>query len=192
MGNSVYDRELITTTRTLSVEDFENAWMLRERTAGALRDSKAMTVIYAVLGVAFLATNIPDMIRFQWEAVIVGMLEFLLCAACIIYQQMILPQRIQNQANVMYRSNQVLQETETVILTRDGYTLKNKYETVTGFWSETAFCAENERYMIFCGGLDREMIVVTKEEWSEEQRIAVSEKMQETFAGRYKQVREKA
>lgn len=192
MGNSVYDRELITTTRTLSVEDFENAWMLRERTAGALRDSKAMTVIYAVLGVAFLATNIPDMIRFQWEAVIVGMLEFLLCAACIIYQQMILPQRIQNQANVMYRSNQVLQETETVTLTRDGYTLKNKYETVIGFWSETAFCAENEQYMIFCGGLDREMIVVSKEEWSEEQRIAVSEKMQETFAGRYKQVREKA
>ena len=188
MGMTYYDHALITTERTLSPDAFEHAWMLRERAFGNLRDSKRMTVLFGILGAAFLALKIPELAQFRWESAIAGLLEFLLCVACIIYQQIVLPQRMMSMAHDLYRTNKLLQQTERITLTRDGFEIQNRCETVRGFWSETAFCAEDEAFMIFGGGLDREMVIVAKENWTEEEKTRVSEKMKETFAGRYKYV----
>ena len=186
MGMTYYDRALITTERTLSPEEFEQAWLLRERTFGSLRDTKVMTVLFAVLGLAFLAVKLPELANFQWESAITGLLAFLICTACIVYQQMVLPQRVQSMAQELYRTNKLLQQNERVTLTRDGFELQNACESVKGFWSETAFCAEDEAFMVFGGGLDREMLIVSKKAWTDEEKAHVSEKMQETFSGRYK------
>lgn len=187
--NSFYDMELVRVTSQLTLETFEQGWVAREKAVGSLRDSRFFTGLFAVLGVMFLIVKIPELARFHWENAIVGLLEFLMCMVCVVYQQIVLPQRVWSDADALYRSNRVLQSRETICLTRDGFTIENPYEQITGYWSETACCAESAQYFVFCGGLDRETIILPKNTMTDEQIARVSEKMHEVFAGRFRTVK---
>ena len=186
---SQYDMELVCVTQQLDQETFEHGWIAREKAVGSLRGRRFYTVLFSVLAVLFLGLKLPEMAQFHWENAIVGLVELLLCLACVIYQQLVLPQQVIAEASVRYRSNRTLQCTETLRISRDGYRIENPYEQITGTWSETAHCAETPSWFVFAGALGRETILLPKSALTAAQSARLSEKMREVFGHRFRDVK---
>ncbi len=180
------DAPLKIARQQLTAEQFARAWFLRARTVGELHGNGFFTALFAVLGAAFLALRIPDLAQFRWESAIVGLLEFLFCAAAVIYHQMVLPARVQSAAAQRFHTNRVLQLPETLTLTRDGFRIENACERFAGSWAETDFCAEDDACWVIGGFAARDTLIVLKQGWTSDEIAAFSARMQENFAGRYR------
>ena len=186
---SFYDQQLFTATQLLSPDEFEDNWIVREKAVGRLKYQKLFLGMLTVLSLFFLSFALPDLAKSQWIRSITSLTYVLFCICMAAYEATILPQRVQMEAVRMYRTNRLLQCETKLTVTRDGYTLKNRYETRTGYWSETAFCAETEQSFVFCGGRERDPLIILKNVIPEEEREHFSEKMRETFAGRYRRLK---
>ena len=183
---SQYDMELACVTQQLTQEEFERGYFVREKSVGALRDDRFFTALFAVLGLLFLAVKIPELAQFHWESAIVGLVELLLCLACVVYQQLVLPQQVLSEASLRYRTNRTLQCRETIRITRDGYAIETPYEQISGYWSETAHCVESPSWFVFAGSLGRGTILLPKANLTPEETQRISEKMQEVFGSRFR------
>ena len=186
---SFYDKPLFTATQLLSPDEFEDNWMIREKAVGRLKYQKLFLGVLTVLSLFFLSFALPDLANSRWMRSIAALTYVLFCICMAAYESMILPQRVKMEAVRMYRTNRLLQSETQLTVTRDGYTLKNRYETRTGYWSETAFCAETERSFVFCGGRERDPLIILKDVIPAEEREHFSEKMQEIFSGRYRRLK---
>ena len=185
---SFYDQPLFAATQLLSPDEFEDNWMVREKAVGRLKYQKMWLGVLTVLSIFFLSFALPDLAHSHWIRSITALTYVLFCICIAAYQAMILPRRVQMEAVRMYRTNQLLQTENQLIVTRDGYTLKNRYETRIAYWSEMAFCAETEQSFVYCGGRERDPMIILKNVIPAEEREHFSEKMQETFAGRYRHI----
>ena len=186
---SQYDMELACVTQQLTQEEFERGWLVREKSVGSLRDDRFFTILFAVLGVLFLAVKIPELAQFHWESAIVGLVELLLCLACVAYQQIVLPQQVLTEASLRYRTNRTLQCRETIRITRDGYDIETPYEHIAGCWSQTAHCIESPLWFVFVGALGRGTILVPKSNLTAAEAARISEKMREVFGSRFRSAR---
>ena len=186
---SFYDQPLFTATQLLSPDEFEDNWLVREKAVGRLKYQKLWLGVLAVLTVFFLSFALPDLAHSHWIRSITALTYVLFCIFIGSYESMILPRRLQMEAVRMYRTNRLLQSETRLTVTRDGYVLKNQYETRTGYWSETAFCAETNESFVFCGVRERDPLIILKNVIPAEEREHFSEKMQETFAGRYRHIK---
>ena len=115
-----------------------------------------------------------------------GLVELLLCLACVVYQQLVLPQQVLSEASLRYRTNRTLQCRETIRITRDGYEIETPYEQISGYWSETAHCGESPSWFVFAGSLGRGTILLPKANLTPEETQRISEKMQEVFGSRFR------
>ena len=186
---SFYDKPLFTTVQLLSPDEFEDSWLVREKAVGRLKYQKLWLGVLVVLSLFFLSFALPDLAHSHWIRSIAALTYVLFCICIGTYEAMILPRRLQTEAVRMYHTNRLLQCEAQLTVTRDGYQLKNQYETRIGYWSETALCAETEKSFVFCGGKDRDPFVILKDVIPAAEREHFSEKMQETFAGRYRHIR---
>ena len=183
-----HGQPLFTAMQLMTPDQFEDNWLVREKSVGRLKYQKLWLGALTVLVLFFFSFALPDLAQGRWIRSIAALTYVLLCIAIAVYEMMVLPRRLQMEAVRCYRTNRLLQCETQITVTRDGYQLKNRYETRIGYWSETAFCAETESSFVFCGGRERDPLIVIKEIIPAQEREHFSEKMQETFSGRYRRI----
>lgn len=182
-----YDRTLLETVHTISAAEFEDAWMAREKACGRLNRSLLKTMLFAIVGLSFLAMLVPDMIRNNMLEAAWEMMLAVLSACGVIYETMVLPRRLQTQAQRIYHADPRLKGEEKTAYTVSGYQIENQYETIRGYWSETDCCVETGTMFVFCAGGERELVILLKSALgSGEELDAFRDKMKEIFGARYK------
>ena len=182
---SYYDRELCVGEGTVSEEQFIRAWVLHEQVVGCLRDRK---LIRGALGCVLVAALL------LWAgrslSMPVAAATALVCACGLFFSCKMLPDRVKKEAADIYQSGKILSAPMKLRITCEGFQYTNPYETLEGSWSETAFCAEDDECFAFCENRDRSVLILRKEWISPETCAALSEKLQEIFAGRWQRFRE--
>ena len=87
-----------------------------------------------------------------------------------------------------YATDRLLLLKATVSLYRDTFTVVNKYQTFEENWVEYTRCFENRDYIVAVGGKNYPLLVMKKEQMTQEQREKASRCVENYFAGRYKKV----
>ena len=180
------DRQLLSVTRTVLIDEFEDAWVAKEKACGTLSGSLFKALLFGITGLAFLAVLVPDMIGGNMAEAAGAMLLCVVSVCGFAYETAILPRMVQTQARRVYQADARLCCEESIMLTVGGYRIKNRYETICGYWSQTACCAESKTLFVFCGGRERELIIIPKACIEPAQLPAFCEKMQEIFGSRYR------
>ena len=177
---SYYDRELCTGNGIVSEEAFVKAWRLRACVVGKLQDRKIVRAALICVGTAAGMMGILGML----DAPIAGIL-FVVSAFGLFGSIYLLPRKMEQEARKIYQSGEIFSLSQHLRITEEGFELTNAYEKLTGYWSETAFCAEDAENFVFCDNRDRTILILPKEWLDSEVEANVSRKMKEIFLGRY-------
>ena len=69
----------------------------------------------------------------------------------------------------------MLNKTEKVTITRDGYTIENKYEALIGYWTDILDCIETNSYYLMISEYSKRLIIISKKCLDDEQNEKLAE-----------------
>lgn len=181
MAFSYYNRELCGSECEISKEDFVAGWVLYEKSVGRLRDRKVLISSLVFLFAASVIFLVGGMINF-----VVAALTAIISLCAIVYFWRILPQKVCETAEFIYEKGKDIFAKQNLTVTCEGFIYENRYEKISGFWSETAFLAQDNDYFVFCENRDRNILILRKNSVEKEKIGEISDKLKEIFYGRYK------
>jgi hypothetical protein len=174
-------------TVTINSKDFQNAYLLAEQNISPIhhREVKAgfCLTIAALIGssIPFYANHYAS----YW--IPIGAIAVLLAIAVFFFLEQ--PRIIKKWAAQVFESNQLFRLKNEIVFYRDCVTSQNEYEKMIEYWTDFDRCLENSGYYVLTNGTNRSMLVIKKQDLSEDQLATISVHLENTFAYRYHKAR---
>lgn len=169
---------------TVSEKDYVRAWEIFEMRRGTLRGreikcffSLSAAVLCAVQSVAYRS-------NFFTAAVLCVLIAVFLLL--FFYFLFLKPRSVRNYAGEVFRSQKTLALSEKIEIYRDSFRLQNEYETLCGYWTDFSECVETPGLLVLLKGTDRILLVIDKEQRSEEEKRLLSEHFSSVYARGYR------
>ncbi len=113
----------------------------------------------------------------------------IICLYMMTYYLFILPKRMKLKGEHIYKSSHMLNKTETVTVTREGYVIENKYETLIGYWTDILDCIETGNYYLMISEYSKRLIIISKKCLDDEQNERLAEFLKRTMASKYRKTK---
>lgn len=176
----------VTAEFTLSPEDYAKARLLAERQLKPVTRPWVRAGMLITASLLFLA--ILPYYSVRYGSIWLPLALFLLFLASAVWAGLRLPKLEEAGLAREYATDRLLLLKATVSLYRDTFTVVNKYQTFEENWVEYTRCFENRDYIVAVGGKNYPLLVMKKDQMTQEQREKASRCVENYFAGRYKKV----
>lgn len=180
---SYYDKPVAVVKNTISREEFEQAWIIWEKSSGSLRTRNVRIACFVCL-LALILILFPSYLS-AYSTAWFPFLAVIIIGAGLFYLLFFKLKLVSAEAERMYVSNSLMGLEEEVTLTREEYHIVNQYEDIRGYWSEMDRCVETKRSFIITGGRERPLFILSKAKMKSEECEKISRHMQNVFASHY-------
>ena len=107
------------------------------------------------------------------------------CGFAIFYYGFLLPHWVSQQGEASFDSQKLLGEPCEIQLYRDSYQIRNRWETISGHWTDHTACMETEELFVVTGGWDRNLLIIPKRSLEQGQVQDVHTHFERTFAKKF-------
>ena len=166
---------------------YGNAYMIAHMRRGRLKGKEWKASIFFAIWCCcmfYMALKHYDLIS---NPVPVGI--SIICLYMMTYYLFILPNRIKLKGEHIYKSSHMLNKTEKVTITRDGYTIENKYEALIGYWTDILDCIETNSYYLMISEYSKRLIIISKKCLDNEQNEKLAEFLKKTMPAKYRKTK---
>lgn len=166
---------------------YGNAYMLSQMRCGKLRGKEWKASVFFVvwLGCMFhMSLN-----RFNMSSNPVPLGISIICLYMMTYYLIILPKRVKLNGEHIYKSSHMLGRTEKILITREGYTLENKYETLSGYWTDMTDCIESSEFFLLISEYSKRLIIISKKCLDEDQMECLGNFLKRTLTVKYRKIK---
>ena len=170
-------------TTKLESDDFQKAYLFAEQYISSFHRREVKAGICLTLAV-LIGSTIPlyaNRFSSYWIP-ICGVLCALAASAFFFLKQ---PNIIKKWAKQLFESNVLLRQENEVTIFRDSIMIQNSYEKQQEYWTDFNQCLENSNYYVLVGGMNRNLVVIKKQNLTSEQISTISAHLLNTFARCY-------
>lgn len=179
-----YENAVAQAEFSLTGEEYASAWLLYQSRFGRLKNNTLKTVlcvVVAILSGCYIPSYLTQYATFWIPAAVAAA-----ALAAAVYFQILLPREEYKKGLTLFSNSRFLALDAKVELYRDSYVEENRYEKITGHWTDTLGCSETKELFVVMGGWDRQLLVLPKRTLSPQDTGAVSSHFQNTFVRSYK------
>ncbi len=184
----IYNRHIMTIDNNkIPILMYGKAYMLSHMRRGRLKGKEWKATVFFVVWLMcmfYMSVN-----RFHMSANPVPLGISIICLYMMTYYLFILPKRVMLEGEHIYKSSHMLCRSEKITVTRDGYTLQNKYETLCGYWTDMTDCIETSEYFLLLGEYSKRLIIVSKKSIDDEKTECLRDFFKKTMTVKYRKVK---
>jgi hypothetical protein len=177
---------LVTASFILEPEDYAKARLLVQRHMKPITRPWVRAGMLLTVSLLFLAL-LPYSMQ-KYGNIWAPLLLFLLFLSCSLWAGFRLPKLEEGWLRSMYATDRFALLETTVCLYRDTFTAENAYQKFEENWVDFTRCLESREYIVAVGGKNYPLLVMKKEQMTQEQQEKASRCVENYFAGRYKRV----
>ncbi len=166
---------------------YSRAYMLAHMRRGRLRGKEWKASVFFVVwlfSMFYMSVN-----KFNISANPVPLGICIICLYMMTYYLFILPKRITLEGEHIYKSSHMLCESERITVTRDGYTLQNKYETLCGYWTDMTDCIETDEYFLLMCDYSKRLIIISKKCIGDDETERLRDFFKRTMTVKYRKLK---
>ncbi len=179
-----YEGEPIETIeQTVAAGEWASAYEAARSAVSPMHRKEVKSAICLTAGV--LLGSLLPLYRSRFLTVwvpVCGIFIFLCLAVWFFFFQ---PKEIRRWARELYGSNALLALPQKITVFRDSVVIENEREKILEYWTDFFRCIETEKAFILSGGMERNLLVISKNGLAPEQVDRLSAHFSHTFASRY-------
>lgn len=166
---------------------YGKAYTISQMRIGKLRGKEWKATVFFVvwLGCMFYMS----LHRFNMSSNPVPLGICIICLYMMTYYLIILPKKIKLKGEHIYKSSHMLGKTEKITITRDEYILENKYETLSGYWTDMTDCIESSEFFLLISEYSKRLIIISKKCLDNEKTKSLSEFFKRTMTVKYRKIK---
>lgn len=165
-------------------EEFSAAWRLDQEKNGRLKNIGVKRVAAVAAFLLVLVWGIPVYSRYFatiWAPLVLAAGS----GFAIFYYGFLLPHWVSQQGEACFDSQKLLGEPCEIELYRDSYQIRNRWETISGHWTDHTACMETEELFVVTGGWDRNLLIIPKRSLEQGQVQDFHTHFERTFAKKF-------
>lgn len=113
----------------------------------------------------------------------------IICLYMMTYYLFILPKRVKLNGEHIYKSSHMLNKPEKITINRDSYVIENKYERLSGYWTDITDCIETSEYFLMMSEYSPRLIIISKKSLDDSQTKELSEFFERTMTVKYRRLK---
>lgn len=166
---------------------YGNAYVFAEMRRGRLRGREWKATVFFVILLACMFYM--SLFKFHMSSNPVPLGICIICLYMVTYYLYILAKKVKLEGEHIYKSSHMLGLDEKITITREGYTLENKYETLSGYWTDMTDCIDSSQFFLLMSEYSKRLIIISKKCLNDEQTEKLSEFFKHTMAIKYRTIK---
>ncbi len=183
------ENPVLTFQNKLRIREYAEGYRLYDLIRGASKGREWKASVFFFLGIAMLFMLMMN--DFNIPKLPVCTIVLLICMYMCTHYIYMLPKKAKLKGEHIFKSSKLLSKEYTFQFNKDYFIMENEFEKLKRYYTEITDCIETDELFLLIGGIEKQIIVISKRSLKEEESQILSHHFKREMIRQYRRTKSK-